>query len=312
MPGKKKWYLRGLLPGLLFLLVACNGLGRSDPQLLGESTLIPTVAVLPSLTPTPLPPSETPTPLPTPTTEETSTEAALAFVTPTLPPSRTPSPTPTTTDTPTLTFTPSWTPPPSATPTLTPFPVFTPGPVAMPTQPLFGPGASQNIAPSNVSAPPAPVDGSGGCLHAWFFSAPISACPAAAPLTSPAAFLQFERGMMFWFGAEQAIYVLYNDAQNPRWERYPDTWQEGMPERDPTIIGPEGLWQQPRRGFGHLWRNNVGVRGRLGWALHEWETPFTGTVQQAGAEGGSTLFITGPEGQIYRLEGDQSHWQVLS
>jgi hypothetical protein len=66
------------------------------------------------------------------------------------------------------------------------------------------------------------------------------------------------------------IYVLYKDNQVPLWQRYMDTWQEGMAERDPSIIGPDGLWQQPRRGFGHLWRTTTTARRPSA----RWSTPY--------------------------------------
>ncbi len=305
----KKTPFYGWLLAVGLLLTACNGLRGSNPVLLEESTYIPTVAVLPSITPTPVP-SNTFTPVPTLVLPATST---FVLITPTLPPTRTPTQTFTPSDTPTQTFTPSDTPPPTPVPTNTLPPPPTFGPVAPPQPPVGQPtAAGVSVAPANVAAPPAPVDGGGGCLYQWFFSTPAEpACPVNAPQATQAAYLEFEGGRMFWFGADRMIYVLYNDGQFPRWERYPDTWQEGMPERDPNLVGPLGLWQQPRRGFGQLWRNNVVVRGRLSWALHEWETPFNGTMQQAGAEGGSTMFITGPDGSLYRLAGDQSAWEVF-
>ncbi len=113
---------------------------------------------------------------------------------------------------------------------------------------------------------------------------------------------------MIWLGNEQAIYVLYGDGQYPGWERYPDTYHDGMPERDVSIVGPEGLWQQPRRGFGLVWRAYPGVRQRLGWALQEWETGYTATIQQAGTEDGSAMYVSGLNGQTFRLPGDGGRW----
>jgi hypothetical protein len=84
-----------------------------------------------------------------------------------------------------------------------------------------------------------------------------------------------------------------------------------MPERDITIVGPQGLWQQPRRGFGQLWRTNTTVRARLGWALHEWEDAFTSTQQQAGADSGSALYLTGQDGRVVALLDGGASWQIL-
>ncbi len=291
--------------GLLLLsamLAACTGRG-SGPVLIAESTYtIPTVAVLPSVTPTS---TSTPTDLPTvpPFTPDTPA-VEIVLITPTLAPTRTPTLTYTPSNTPTLTFTPS----PTWPPTQTPFPTPTPFvPAFVPTQ---APVAAVPVGGSAVTAPRNP---DGSCVYAWFvLSRPPSGCPATAPLSTAAASLAFERGMMFWFGVEGAIYVLYTDGQQPAWERYADTWREGMPERDLTIVGPEGLWQQPRRGFGQLWRTTPTVRDRLGWALHEWEDSYTGTLQSAGADAGGAIYLTNVDGRIYALTGDRSHWESFT
>jgi hypothetical protein len=307
--------LRRLTGGMLILLLflaACNGRTNTGPVLLNEQTIVPTVAVLPSVTPVP---SETPVPVPVSPTPDFVAETAVALVTPTLPPSRTPTQTWTPSNTPTSTFTPSHTPPPTLTPlpSPTPFPTPLPPVQAPPIQPTAGivntpPGA----APGSVSAPPAAVDAGGSCAYAWFFTtqAPTT-CPAGLSVPTQAAYLSFEGGYMIWLASSNAIYAIYNNEQYPRWERYPDTFQEGMPERDPTIIGPQGLWQQPRRGFGQLWRTNTNVRARLNWATAEWETAYTATFQQAGAEAGGTIYLSAPDGAVFALNGDQGGWQLI-
>lgn len=75
------------------------------------------------------------------------------------------------------------------------------------------------------------------------------------------------------------IFVLYEDGRFPQWERFEDTWVTGQPERDPAIVPPAGL-HQPVRGFGKLWRSNVEVWERLGWALEQ-ERGFDGAYQIA-------------------------------
>lgn len=78
----------------------------------------------------------------------------------------------------------------------------------------------------------------------------------------------FERGRMFWLQPNQAIWVMVNGEDNSRgqWIIHTDTWLEGMPEFDPEIVPPEGLFQ-PERGFGKLWRDNAAVRDAVGWAI---------------------------------------------
>jgi hypothetical protein len=83
------------------------------------------------------------------------------------------------------------------------------------------------------------------------------------PDSSQAADQPFEQGRMIWVEQQDSIYVIYNDGS---WERYPDAFEEGMAERDPTISPPGGKLQ-PERGFGKVWREQAAVRERIGWAL---------------------------------------------
>jgi len=80
---------------------------------------------------------------------------------------------------------------------------------------------------------------------------------------------QFEQGYIYWrnnLGSPaDYIYVLYyqggTDPTEGTWERYEDTWTEGMAVYScPEATPPKG----PRRGFGKLWCNNLGVRNGLG------------------------------------------------
>lgn len=97
----------------------------------------------------------------------------------------------------------------------------------------------------------------------------------------------FEGGRMFWFRESQTIWVVYGpEPTNPEelivvdptegeWRCFADTFVEGEPEFDPTLVIPEGTRstfpqarvQQPIRGFGKLWRESVELRARLGYAL---------------------------------------------
>lgn len=81
----------------------------------------------------------------------------------------------------------------------------------------------------------------------------------------------FERGWMYWIEPIQQIWVQTASADGqPVWSVYNDTFEEGMPETDPTLdeLAPEGT-QQPIRGFGKLWRENPEIQERLGWALDD-------------------------------------------
>ena len=72
----------------------------------------------------------------------------------------------------------------------------------------------------------------------------------------------FEHGYMFWRSDLLLVYVLYD---NHTWQSYADTWLEGQMEWDAAIVAPSGLYQ-PKRGFGKVWREQPGVRGKIGWA----------------------------------------------
>lgn len=84
----------------------------------------------------------------------------------------------------------------------------------------------------------------------------------------------FEKGRMFWLQPVDQIWVLVVTREGGGdWSVYQDTFEDGEPESDPSIVPPNGF-QQPERGFGKLWRENPDVREALGWAI----TPEFGYV----------------------------------
>ena len=123
--------------------------------------------------------------------------------------------------------------------------------------------------------------------------------------------LEFERGEMLWNAADNTIYVLYRDGQAPYWEAYPDTFIQGQPERDPSIVGPVGAWQQPRRGFGQVWRTNPTVQSRLGWALNEWESSYPGYLQKGYSSAGQEIFFTREDNKMYHLH-PNGIWEMFT
>jgi hypothetical protein len=84
----------------------------------------------------------------------------------------------------------------------------------------------------------------------------------------------FQNGYMFWREDTRRIYVLYDDHT---WQLFTDTWEEGDPEYDPNIVPPSGFYQ-PKRGFGKVWREQPGVRDKLGWATGE-ERGFWASIE---------------------------------
>lgn len=91
-------------------------------------------------------------------------------------------------------------------------------------------------------------------------------CPKGITKVIPMARQRFHNGQMLWRQDTRQIYVLYNDG---RWNVYDDKWLEGDPVDDPKIVVPPGV-QQPGRGFGKVWREQLGgPKAALGWALEK-------------------------------------------
>lgn len=101
-------------------------------------------------------------------------------------------------------------------------------------------------------------------------------CPKGQAATIQMARQRFQYGQMIWRSDVTApqVYVLYNDG---RWAAYPDAWKEGDPADDPALTPPSGL-QQPVRGFGKVWREQLGgSTAAVGWAIE----PEAGVQGQA-------------------------------
>ncbi len=124
-------------------------------------------------------------------------------------------------------------------------------------------------------------------------------CPLSAPREMPMAWQPFERGQMFWLGERREIIVLYSDLEANRWLSFPDTWQEGQPDRDPALQPPPDR-EQPIRGFGRVWREELGGPGAsIGWAMRG-EQGYTGRWQEF--ERGQVIGT--PDGVLYALLSD--------
>lgn len=112
----------------------------------------------------------------------------------------------------------------------------------------------------------------------------------------------FIAGRMFWRSDNTQIYVL---NANGTWQQVADTWTAAEPEWDTGIVAPAGYYQ-PKRGFGKVWRNVLGVRSALNWGTIE-ERGFNGAVQSFS----NGLMIYSPWGGIYVLYGD-GRWERFS
>jgi hypothetical protein len=148
------------------------------------------------------------------------------------------------------------------------------------------PGPTQTPAATPTLHPPAPTATPGPCREAndqekaILAAVPQLTCVTSEQQTLWMARQPFQHGQMIWRSDEPAIYVLYNDGT---YTRYEDQWTEDQPVDDPTLRPPEGMLQ-PKRGFGRLWREQLGGANsvkfaRIGWATEE-EKGMDATVQQ--------------------------------
>ncbi|MBC7811443.1 MAG: hypothetical protein H7175_09855 [Burkholderiales bacterium] len=293
-----------MLAAVSVVLAACgadqNLAARTGPRLVQDVTLAPTTPAPTRLL------SPTPSPVIIPVTSEiispleiVTIEADFELITPTLPPSKTMTLTPSMTPTLTVTVPPTITPP--FTLTIPP----TPSPIVI--QAVIYPTA---VLQQQQPPPPAPVAQpiAVACSSSWFFvsnPAPPT-CPTNLASETTGAFQQFQNGAMFWVENQDAIYVLYTSASLPRWEVFNDTFEDGMPEIDPSYANNPAYTYQPRRGFGLIWRNNQSARERLGWALSDWEFGYPAHVQVGDV---GTVFLNSPRGGIYGLEPGGADWK---
>jgi hypothetical protein len=149
------------------------------------------------------------------------------------------------------------------------------------------------------------------CASTWFFIQPRPpSCPVNPPNSTQGVYQTFQNGYMVWVQNQDAIYILYGDANQPRWQVFRDYFEEGMSE----VVGEfltapsAGVWQ-PRRGFGLIWRNNQTIRDRLGWATMEWEQPYSASVQTA-RDG--AIFLSQPASSVFMLMPNGIHWEQYS
>lgn len=129
---------------------------------------------------------------------------------------------------------------------------------------------------------------------------PALGCPSSERVETFLARQPFEDGLMIWRQDTTQIYVL-NGAG--RWWIFDDTWDESQPQDDPTLA-PSTDHLQPMRGFGKIWRAELGgPQAEIGWATAV-ESGAEATVQ---SWSGGTLLTFGP-GEALAILSDGS-WQ---
>lgn len=144
-------------------------------------------------------------------------------------------------------------------------------PAATPVPPTATPTAGPTPTATSTSVP-VPVCSqplAGGFATVWNAHPEVRTglgCPIAPEASIQSAEQTFKNGYMYWRADLRYIYVLYTSDHT--WAQYIDYWHEGDPEWDPSIVPPAGLYQ-PKRGFGKVWREQPGVRSKIGWGTIE-------------------------------------------
>lgn len=138
------------------------------------------------------------------------------------------------------------------------------------------PSPTSTIQPPTPTSTPIPtptlacaLEPVGEFREAW---ASEIGCPEDEEKVIWCAWQEFEHGYMLWRIDTGKIYVL-DGVYKGTWQEYDDPWEEGKYpiDLDPDIIPPPGL-AQPKRGFGLVWREQLGgPKSDIGWALMEEE-----------------------------------------
>lgn len=153
-------------------------------------------------------------------------------------------------------------------PTPTPVP---PTPAEAPIAPATPTAEPPASAPTETTLDTAAVSGCEIPVYSPFqgwWEASGTPCPTRAAEVGDGAFQPFARGVMIWVDAndeEGALIYVLND-EDGTWQRYEDLWQEGDPER--ANLTPPSGFVEPERGFGRVWRDELGgPNAPIGWAL---------------------------------------------
>lgn len=206
--------------------------------------------------------------------------------------------------------------PPTLTPTrqITMTPTFTPTPTDTPVTPGAVGFVPVGAVPGVVAAGTCPTPPMGGFQNIYASNPSLAAqlaCPVGPSVPIQTAFQSFERGMMIWVSSvgttnQSGIYVLY---ANSTYQRFADTWRDGVDPSSTGLVAPSPNLQEPIRGFGKVWRESGGVKDGLGWA-NNLESGGTGYIQTF--ERGEMLYIT-QTGQSYILiTGAPGVWSAVA
>ncbi len=141
--------------------------------------------------------------------------------------------------------------------------------------------------PSYYPPPPQPGDGPAtacsitpilGFGAVWFHNPSVRdklGCPTAPEQGFQAVEQGFYQGYVINNLDKKELTILF--SRLGQWTTYPDTWVNGDPVKNPTLVPPTG-WYQPEYGIGKMWRNEDNYSQRLGWAKYP-QRPVTATWQ---------------------------------
>lgn len=156
---------------------------------------------------------------------------------------------------------------PEPSPTATPAEAVTDATATPTSAPDVEPTASSTPLPATPLAT-CPIAPDAAFVNLWQqVGGDASACPTEEAIERAGGYEPFERGLMLWVAGPESdrdgtIYVLFADGT---WQVHPDTWTEDQPGRA-DLTPPPGLLE-PERGFGKVWREQVGgTESGLGWA----------------------------------------------
>jgi hypothetical protein len=148
--------------------------------------------------------------------------------------------------------------------------------------------------------------------YPWFFENPAQEC-ADFLLNTWMVLQRFEHGLMVWTQEGGRTYVLLDDGSSFKpYQLVSDPLGLPLPEADPNLVPPEGLYQ-PVRGFALFWRSLVPghewVRASLGWASAP-EAAYSGLWQCNTASGDTArCYFAGPRDEIIVLAvGSARYW----
>lgn len=147
------------------------------------------------------------------------------------------------------------------------------------------------------------------CPVEWFFQPAPQDCAVDVATETGITDQTMERGRMLYIEAQDLVYVLFNDGQQPAWLSFPSDYDPAIhPERDDSAP-PEFI--QPLRELGLIWRTNQVVRDRLGLGRAEGAT-YDGFIQEAPASGNArVLYISGADGRVIQVQPGGEIWQIV-